>query len=41
MFGLVDDILIEEFDGMNREHDDTLDKVLRTCRHANLKLNID
>ena len=39
VFGIADDILIEGFDEMGRAHDATLNKVLRICRWANLKLN--
>ena len=41
MFGIVDDILIAEFNDMGRDHDATLDKVLRICNQANVKLNKD
>ena len=40
-FAIVDDILVLGFNGMGRDHDDTLDKVLRICRQAKLKLNKD
>ena len=39
VFSIADDILIAQFDEMCRHHDVTLNKVLRTCRQANLKLN--
>ena len=39
MYGIVDDILIAGLNDMGRDHDATLDKVLRICRHANLELN--
>ena len=41
MFGIADDILIVKFSDMGRDHDATLNKVLRICRQANLKLNKD
>ena len=34
-------ILIAGFDHMGRDYDATLNKVLRICRQANLKLNKD
>ena len=34
-------ILIEGFNVMGRDNDATLNKVLRICRQANLKLNKD
>ena len=36
-----DDILIAGFDELGGDHDATLDKVLRKCKQANLKLNRD
>ena len=39
MFGIADDIVIAGFDDMGRDHDATLDKVLRICRYTSLKLN--
>ena len=39
MFGIADDIFIARSDDMGRDYDATLDKVLRICRQANLKLN--
>ena len=41
VFGIADDILIAGFDDMERDHDATLDKVLKICRQVNLKLNKD
>ena len=41
MFGIADNILIAWFDDIGRDHDATVDKVLRICRQANLKLNKD
>ena len=34
VFGIVDNILIAEFDDMGRDHDATLYKVLRICRQT-------
>ena len=39
MSGIVDDIFIKGFVNMGRDHDATLNNVLRICRQANLKLN--
>ena len=41
VFGIADDICIVGFDKVGRNHDATLDKVLRICRQVNLKLNRD
>ena len=41
MSGIVDDILIAEVGEMGRNHDTTLDKVLRIYRQVSLKLNKD
>ena len=41
VFGLADDILITGFDELGRDYNATLDKVLRICREANMKLNKD
>ena len=38
VFSIADDILIAGFDELGRGHDATLDKVLRICRQANMKL---
>ena len=38
---IVDDILIACFDEHCKDYDETLDRVLRICRQANLKLNKD
>ena len=38
LFAIVDDIPIAWFDDMGRDHDATLDKVLRMCRQPNLSL---
>ena len=40
-FSIADDILIAHFDKHGRDHDATLDKVLRICRKVNLKLHKD
>ena len=40
-FGITDDILITGFDELGRDHNMTLDNVLRISRQANLKLNKD
>ena len=37
--GIADGILIAGFHVLGRDHDGTLDKVLRICSQANLKLN--
>ena len=39
VFTIADDILTAGFDELGRDHDVTLDKVLRICRQANLKLH--
>ena len=41
MFGIVDYIIIAGLNDMVRYHNATLNKVLRICRQANLKLNKD
>ena len=41
MFCIANDILIVGFDDMDRDHNATLDKVLRICRQAKLKLSKD
>ena len=41
VFGIADDILIAGFDDLGIDHDETLEKVLRICRQANLKLKIN
>ena len=41
MAGIADDILIVGFNDMGRDHDTILNKVLRICRQASLKLNND
>ena len=41
VFSIADDILIAGFSDMIRDHDAMLNKVLRKCRKANLKLNKD
>ena len=41
VFGIADDILTPGFNNMDRDHDATLDKVLRICRQPNLKFNKD
>ena len=38
-FGIADNILIAGFKKQGRDHNVTLDKVLRICRQANLKFN--
>ena len=37
----IDDILIAGFDELGRDHNATLEKVLRICRQANLNFNKD
>ena len=39
VFSIANDILIAEFVELGRDHDATLDKVLRICTQANLKPN--
>ena len=41
VFGIAKDILLAGFDKQGKDHDETLDKLLRVCRQANLKLNKD
>ena len=41
VFHISDDILIAGFDKQSKDHGETLNKVLRICRQANLKLNKD
>ena len=41
VFSIADDILIAGFDEQGKDHNTTLDKVLRVCRQANVKLNKD
>ena len=41
MFGIAGDILIAGFNDMGRDHDATLDTLLRICRHTNVKLYKD
>ena len=41
VFVIVDDILIASFDEGGRDHHVTLEKVLRICRKAYLKVNKD
>ena len=41
VFSIADDILIEGFDKQGKDHDETVDKLLRVCIQANLKLNKD
>ena len=39
VFGIADDILIAGFSDLGRDRDVMLDRVLRICRMANLKIN--
>ena len=39
VFSIADDILIAGYNKQDKDHDETLDKVLRVCKQANLKLN--
>ena len=41
VFGIANDILISGFNEQGRDYDETVDKVLKICRKANLKLNKD
>ena len=41
IFGIADDHLYAGFDELGRDHDTTLDKMLKIWRQANLKLNRD
>ena len=36
IFAIADDILITGFDELGRDHDETVNKVLKICREANL-----
>ena len=38
VFGIADDISVAGFHELGRDHDATLDKMLRICRQTNLKL---
>ena len=38
VFAIADDILIAWFDGLGKDHNATLGKVLRVCRQVNLRL---
>ena len=38
-FSIADDIVIADFNEQDTDHDATLDKVLRICRQANMKLS--
>ena len=39
VFGIVNAILIASFDHLGRDHDETVDKILQSCRKAYLELN--
>ena len=41
VFTIADDILIAGFDEQGRDNNAILDKVIRICRQANLKLSKD
>ena len=41
IFSIADDILIAGFNVQGKDHDATLDKVLRVCRQTNLKIKKD
>ena len=41
VFCIPDDILVAGYDRDGEDHDDTLQRVLQTCRQVNLKLNKD
>ena len=41
VFGIANDILIAGFDEWGKDHDETLEKGLRICRLAKLKLTKD
>ena len=41
VFGIADNILIACFDKQDKDHDETLEKVLWACGWENLKLNKD
>ena len=41
VFSIADDILIAGFDELGRNHNATLDRMLRICREAYLNLNKD
>ena len=38
MFGIADDTLVVGYDDYDRDHDNTLRRVLQICREVNLKL---
>ena len=35
VFGIVDDILVTEYENDGRDHDETLQRVLKRCRQVN------
>ena len=39
IFGIADDILVVGHDVDSKDHDDTIQRVLQTCRQVNVKLN--
>ena len=41
VFGIVDDILVERYKADGKDHEDTLQKVVKTCRQVNLQLYKD
>ena len=41
VFSIADDILTAGFDEQIKDHDETLEKVLKICRQIHLKLNED
>ena len=41
VLGITDDILVVGYETDGKDHDETLQKVLKTCRQVNLKLNKD
>ena len=41
VFGITDDILIEEFNDLGRDHDEKVHLALKICKIANLKFNKD
>ena len=41
VFSIVDDILVAGYEADGKDHEGTLQKVLKTCRQVNLKLTKD
>ena len=41
VFGITDDILVAGYGADDRDHDETVQRILQRCRQVNLKLNKD